>query len=147
MAKFILLLFCLLSCSLAFGVERVEIYGVDSSVGVGANANGGLNTSGIGKDSVGIARIEYPTTAVTSSAYVNLIAALTSDVNEIILDHSSGATLILAVGATGVEINKLYIPPFGSGSVDLRIPSGSRVSVKAVSTSATTGALNATFLK
>lgn len=84
---------------------------------------------------------DYSSTPVTSGSYVQLIASTTSTANEIEIFDSSGQTLYLAVGAAASEVNQLIIVPGGNGRVPLAIPSGSRISVKATSTSATSGIL------
>lgn len=84
---------------------------------------------------------DYSSTPITSSAYVQLIASTSSDVNEIEIFDSSGQTLYLAVGAASSEVNQIIITPGGNGRVALAIPAGSRVSAKATSTSATSGIL------
>jgi hypothetical protein len=82
---------------------------------------------------------DYASTPVTSSAYVQLIASTTSTANMIEIFDSSGVALYLAVGAAASEVDQFIITPGGNGQVPLAIPSGSRVSVKAASTSATVG--------
>lgn len=76
-------------------------------------------------------------TPVTSGAYVTIIASTTSATNLVELFDSSGVALYFAVGGAGSEINQFVIYPGGNGQVPLAIPAGSRISYKAVSTSAT----------
>lgn len=82
---------------------------------------------------------DYSSTPVTSAAYVQLIASTTSAANLVEIFDSSGVALLFAVGAPASEIDQFYITPGGNGQVPLAIPAGSRISIKAASTSATVG--------
>lgn len=76
-------------------------------------------------------------TPVTSAAYVQIIASTTSATNLVEIFDSSGVAIYFAVGAAASEVNQFVIYPGGNGQVPLAIPAGSRISYKAVSTSAT----------
>lgn len=76
-------------------------------------------------------------TPITSAAYTTIIASTTSATNLVELFDSSGVALFFAVGAAAAEVNQFVIYPGGNGQVPLKIPAGSRISYKAVSTSAT----------
>lgn len=76
-------------------------------------------------------------TPVTSAAYVTIIASTTSATNLVEIFDSSGVAIFFAVGAAASEVNQFVIYPGGNGQVPLKIPAGSRISYKAVSTSAT----------
>lgn len=76
-------------------------------------------------------------TPVTSAAYVTIIASTTSATNLVELFDSSGVAIFFAIGAAAAEVNQFVIYPGGNGQVPLAIPAGSRISYKAVSTSAT----------
>lgn len=105
----------------------------------------GSGTAGI--SSVALARNDYTGTPVTTGAYQQLVAALPDQVNKLFIFDSSGQTLVLATGPAGFEVDKIYIPPGGNGLIDLMIPSGLRVAIKAISGNATTGEINVSFLK
>jgi hypothetical protein len=90
---------------------------------------------------VDLLRNDYTGTNVTTAAYVQLIASTSSDINVLDIFDSSGETLVFAVGAAASEVNQFYIAPGGNGKIELYIPSGSRLSVKAVSATASTGEL------
>lgn len=92
-----------------------------------------------GLSSVNIARNDYSTTSVTTGAYVQLIASTSSAAKQLEIFDSSGQTLVLAFGGSGSEVDKIYITPGGNGIVPLSIPSGTRLSIKAVSANATEG--------
>lgn len=81
----------------------------------------------------------YSSTNVTSAAYVQLVASTTSAINMIEIFDSSGVALYFATGAAGSEVNQFVIYPGGNGQVPFAIAASTRLSVKAVSTSATSG--------
>jgi hypothetical protein len=94
-----------------------------------------------GKAAINHVNNVYSTTNVTSSAYVQILASTSAAVSEVEIFDSSGQTLILATGAPGLEVDQVYITPGGNGRIPLAIATGTRVSVKALSTSATVGIL------
>ena len=81
----------------------------------------------------------YSSTNVTSSAYVQIVASTTSTVNMVEIFDSSGVALYFATGGAGSEVNQFVIYPGGNGQVQFAIAAGTRLSLKAVSTSATSG--------
>lgn len=101
----------------------------------------------IGSASGQLVRNDYSSVNVTTAAYTQLIASTTNETNHLFIFDSSGQTLFLAVGAAASEVNKYYIVPGGNGLIDLNIPASSRVSIKAVSASATAGELSITLLQ
>lgn len=84
---------------------------------------------------------DYVASPVTSASYVQLVASTIADVNKVEIFDSSGEVIILAVGAAASEVEQLLIFPGGNGSVDLYIPYGSRISIKAKNTTANSGFL------
>jgi len=85
--------------------------------------------------------IDYTGSPVNTTTYTELTPA-TSDISKRIEIHdSSGQSLVLAFGATGFEVDQIYIPVGGNGQILLSIPMGTRLSVKAVSNDATSGEL------
>lgn len=95
-----------------------------------------------GKSKVNIVRNDYSSTNVTSAAYVQLIASTSAASNMLEVFDSSGQTLVLAVGGAGSEVDQFYINPGGNGQVPLLIPASSRVSIKAVTATASAGYIN-----
>jgi len=93
-----------------------------------------------GRTAVGKATHDH-TTPVTTAAYTQLTASTAAAINEISIFDASGETLVLAFGAAGAEVDKIYIFPGGNGREPLSIPAGTRVSVKAVSANTTSGLL------
>lgn len=109
---------------------------------------GGLRSKSIGLDSVFLIRNNYSTTNVTTSAYVQLIASTSSDVNRLYIFDSSGQDLTLATGGSGSEVDQIQISPGGwNMSIDLYIPSGTRISIKSQSATASSGILLITGLR
>lgn len=112
------------------------------------NVRGGLRSVIVGGDTSQLIRNNYSTTNVTTAAYVQLVASTANNINRLWIFDSSGQDLVLAVGAAAAEVDQIQISPGGwDSSVDLFIPSGSRISIKAVSASATSGTLLITGIK
>lgn len=115
---------------------------------VSLTLRGGLRTKGIGLDSVFLVRNDYSSTNVTTATYVQLIASTTLEVNRLLIFDSSGQDLVLAIGAAASEVDQIQIAPGGWDSpVELFVPSGSRVSIKSKSATASSGILLITGLK
>lgn len=75
--------------------------------------------------------------SVTSGAWVELIASTAAAAKGLCLFDSSGVSLELGIGAAASETRKLIVPPGGlNGFIPLAIPAGSRVSVRALGTTA-----------
>lgn len=132
--------------------RSIQVAGSDGTNArtLSTDASGNLNVNSVaatGRTTVNLVRNDYSSANVTTAAYTQLIASTADTTNYIYVFDSSGQTLFLAVGAAASEVNKFYIVPGGNGIVNLTIPSGSRVSVKAVSGNATAGELSLTLLK
>ncbi len=90
--------------------------------------------------------MSYASTNVTSAAYVTLVAdSGATIIRQVNIFDSSGYTLYLAFGAALAEANKILICPGGPGQIPLTIPAHTRLSLKAVSTSATAGEIVISF--
>jgi len=98
------------------------------------------------QDVVEFARHDYSSVTVTTAAYTELVASTSAYFSELQIFDSSGQTLFLAIGAAASEVDKLYIFPGGNGNLKAAIPSGSRISIKAVSADADAGELSINFL-
>lgn len=109
--------------------------------------NGTQTTKSRGLDASLLVRLDYSMTNVTTLAYVQLVASTADIINQLYIFDSSGQTLFLAVGAAASEVDQIYIVPGGNGIMNLYIPLGSRISVKAVSGTANSGELNISGLK
>lgn len=98
-----------------------------------------------GKTAVTFATNDYSSTTVTASAYTELISSLSANISEVEIFDSSGEFLYLATGGSGSETNKIIITAGGNGRIPLSIVSGTRVSIKALSASASTGRIVVNF--
>lgn len=81
------------------------------------------------------------TSSITTSAYTQLVAATALPIYRLEIYNSTGETLVLAAGAESSETDFMYVMPGGNGMVDMFIPDGTRVSVKAVSANTSGGEL------
>jgi hypothetical protein len=108
-----------------------------TSAAVGSNR--GLHSKALGHSAVDKARRDYSSGNVSTAAYTQLIASTAAECQEVEIFDSSGQTLVLATGAAASEADQIYVVPGGNGRVPLRIASGTRVSIKAVSGTASTG--------
>jgi hypothetical protein len=95
-----------------------------------------------GRSYVTSVRKDYTAGSVTTGAWVELIASTSAIANLIEIFDSSGQTLELGVGAAAAEARVCLIFPGGNGQIPLQIASGSRVSVRAVSATASVGELD-----
>ncbi len=103
------------------------------------------NPSQAGRSYADSIRNDYTSTSVTTGAWVQLIASTAALINQLYIFDSSGQTLELGTGAGGAETRKLIIPPGGiDGPVNIAIPAGTRVSVRAVSATASVGEIDIT---
>jgi hypothetical protein len=114
---------------------------VDGS-GVTQPVSGTVSVGNTQRSKVNLARNDYGSVNVTTGAYVQLIASTSAQATMLEIFDSSGQTLVLAVGAAASEVDQFYINPGGNGQVQLLIPASSRVSIKAVTASATAGYIN-----
>ena len=88
-------------------------------------------------------RNDYTSVNVTTGAWVQLIASTAAAINCITVFDSSGQTLEIGTGAAASETRVLIIPPGGlSGCIPLRIAASTRVSIKAISATASVGELD-----
>lgn len=93
------------------------------------------------------AQLSYSSTNVTSGAWVQLIASTAATINQMKIFHSCGSGIELGTGAGGAEARKLLIPPGGFDSdVNLAIASGTRIALRALSTTCSTGEIILTGL-
>lgn len=79
-------------------------------------------------------RLDYSSTNVTNSAWVELVASVgADDIQGITLFDGGGFAMELGIGAAASEVRTLLIPPGGfNGVIPLYIPAGSRLSIQAV---------------
>lgn len=94
---------------------------------------------GVAPSYVTSVRTLYSPTPVGSVTPVAIVASLPANCSEIDVFDSSGQTLELMIGASGSETRQRIIPPGGSGRVPQWLPQGSRVSLRALSATASAG--------
>lgn len=87
-------------------------------------------------------RNDYTGTNVTTGAYVELIASTTSDCTKMRIFDSSGQTLKIATGAAASEVDLFLVFPGGNEEIEVNIPSGTRISIQAVSATAASGEIS-----
>lgn len=85
--------------------------------------------------------IDYSTTNVSSTAYVQLTGSTAQTTSKLQLCDTSGQAVKLAQGASGAEVDLDSIPVNGCITIQmgLVIPFGTRLSLRALKTSATSG--------
>lgn len=134
------------------GTDAYYVMEVDPSTGaLPVSLSGGISaidvhiTGGAYADSV---RNVYSSTNVTASAWVQLIASTAAVINCVTVFDSSGQTLKLGTGGSGSETIALIVPPGGlGGCIPLHIAAGTRLSIRAISGTASTGELDITGLQ
>ena len=135
-----------------YGIEVLKKAAVQLSPGEYAlrgtgTGPGGASAAPLGRTPVGLFRHDYQAVPVTTSAYTELVASTSDDVNELFIFDSSGRTLVLAIGSSGSEADKVYVIPGGNGTIPWAIPAGSRISIKAIGSNANKGEINGTLWK
>lgn len=117
------------------------------STNAGASDASTLRVTQASRSYADSARLVYSSTNVTTGAWVELDSSTAGDFNCLTIFDSSGQTLELGVGAAAAESRVMIIPPGGhDGCIPLRIASGSRLSLKAISGTASSGEINITGL-
>ena len=90
-----------------------------------------------------VIRLLYSSTNVTTSAWVQLAASLPSVTRCMTIFDSSGQTMVLGLGASGHETGQpWYIFPGGVGGTPVTWAIGSRLSIEAVSGTASSGEIS-----
>lgn len=78
-------------------------------------------------------KLDFAVTPVDSLGYTEFISTVgVSRITKAQIFMSSGEPLILAFGAAAAEVDQGYIIPGGNGLIEITIPAGTRLSVKAV---------------
>lgn len=91
-----------------------------------------------------LARLDASSANITDSAYVELIT-LAEDMLEVEIANTTGKALILAIGATGAEVDILYIPSSNLERQNIALGSGQRLSVKSTKGTSFMGEVLANF--
>lgn len=87
-------------------------------------------------------RNAYASVNVTTAAWVQLDSALDANCTEMEIFDSSGQTLQLGIGPAGSEVAIHTIVPGGNGRVPCLLCVGQRLSIKAISGTASTGEID-----
>lgn len=106
-----------------------------------------LTPAAAGASGANFVRNDYTSTNVTTSAYVQLVASTAVEIHSLEIFDSSGSTLKIAIGAAASEVDQFLVFPGGNGRRDIVIPAGQRISIKAVSATASVGELSINFSK
>lgn len=86
-------------------------------------------------------RLDYGTTPVDDTTYVQILAATAQKTNSLTLFDGGGYAMVLALGPALSEVDYLYIPPGGfNGALPIEIPTGVRLSIKCLETGVTVNA-------
>jgi hypothetical protein len=87
-------------------------------------------------------RIAFASTNVTSGAWVELLSDVgATAIKRVQVFMSQGNALELGFGAAAAEVSQMFIFPGGNEVFEMDIPAGTRLSVRAVSSTASTGEL------
>lgn len=91
------------------------------------------------------ARLDYSGSPVTTGAWTTLVGTTSKSITALYIFDSSGETMELGVGPSGSESRVMIIQPGGpDGAVEMVITQGSRISVRAISNTASVGEINIT---
>lgn len=85
--------------------------------------------------------IPYAGVNVTTAAWSQVIASTAANINLLCITDQSGQVMELGTGAAAAETRIFLIAPGFSGCIPIRIASGTRIAVKAVSATANSGYL------
>jgi hypothetical protein len=82
--------------------------------------------------------LDYGSTSVDDTAWVQLIASTSEECVALSLFDGGGFPMVIGLGAASSEVDFLYVPPGGfNGVLPISIPAGSRVSIKCLQASTT----------
>ena len=94
-----------------------------------------------------LATYDYTSGSVTTSAYQTVLGSTSNKCSQLYIADTSGSAMILAVGGVGAEVDQLYIGPGGSDApYELAVAASSRISIKALDTTASVGRMIITAL-
>ena len=86
--------------------------------------------------------LDASSTNILTSTYVEISAAsaVTRRCKQLMFSNRTTSHLILALGASGDEVDRYVVPPSGGfANMDVHIPGGSRLSLQAIGSNATSG--------
>ncbi len=119
----------------------VDVSNLPASVAVGTQAADAstIRTTEGSRTYADSARYDYTGGSVTTAAWTQVIAATLAPMNFVCVTDQSGQIMLLGAGAVASEATIFMIPRGFSGCIPLRISSATRLSLKAVSATASTG--------
>jgi hypothetical protein len=127
-----------ISASSTISVENLP---ATVSVNTGAADASTLRVSEASRSYADSVYYAYASGNVTTGAWVQLVASTAANINLLCITDQSGQAMELGVGAAASESRVFLIAPGFSGCVPLRIASAARISVRAVSATASSGAI------
>lgn len=83
--------------------------------------------------------LSYASNNVLTSAYTELVSSSPIPISALQICDTSGKILKIAIGASGEEKDILVVGPNSNAIFSIYIPKGSRLSIKAVDATASTG--------
>lgn len=90
-------------------------------------------------------RMDYSMVPVNTSSWTQLVASLPKTAQFVEIFDSSGEAISLGLGGAGDEAQYLIIPPGGNDKIELFLPTLSRISLKALESTANTGEIIINF--
>lgn len=118
-----------------------NFYGLVSPLVTPGNSGGtGIMASNCcARVSAGSSRLDYLASPVTTGSWTTLIGSVSASVTNLYVFDSSGETMEIGIGASGSETRIFLVAPGGPGPVDIVVNAGERISVRAVSNTASIG--------
>jgi hypothetical protein len=84
--------------------------------------------------------IDMASINITNAAYVQVIASTGKQIDAIDVFSGNGQPVFIAIGGAGSEINQIAVIPGGqAGSIPVKFPAGSRISLKSAGSNITSG--------
>ena len=85
--------------------------------------------------------LDYSSTNVTTGAWVELIASTADDATLLTIDETNGQFFEIGFGAAASETRAALVAPGGIAPLNLNVPSGTRISIRAIESTADVGRL------
>jgi hypothetical protein len=131
------------------GTVAVSNLPTTADTNAGAASSSTLRVVGAGRSlTTTLATYDYTGGTVTTAAYTQVTASTANAITRLYVFDSSGSAIIIATGAAAAEVDRIYLPPGGNSTpYEVTIPASTRISIKALDTSASTGRLIITGLQ
>lgn len=119
-------------------LPRIQTEDVSGSSGGGVGGSEAIAGASVARD--------LGSTSIPTAGWTEIVASLASTSTHFVINDTGGQVMELALGGVGSEEKIINVPPGGFGTaIALTIPSGSRISVRAVDADATAGYFLADF--